>query len=71
MAGQIQITAATHKAVCHAFECVPRGSLPVKGKGEMAAWWVTGPKLPQVPSLSNREESCHAYADQTLYAVGA
>ena len=40
--GRIQITAATHALIRHAFECVPRGPVEVKGKGEVEAWFLLG-----------------------------
>jgi adenylate cyclase len=40
IAGAIQITASTRALVEDAFVCAPRGSIDVKGKGEMPIWHV-------------------------------
>jgi guanylate cyclase len=39
--GTIQITRATYDLVKDDFECEPRGTVNVKGKGEMQVWYVT------------------------------
>jgi guanylate cyclase len=41
-AGIIQITRATYELVKDDFVCEPRGTVNVKGKGEMEVWFVTG-----------------------------
>lgn len=38
--GTIQITADTYRLVRDEFECVPRGTVDVKGKGDMETWYV-------------------------------
>ncbi len=43
-AGKIQLTAATYERVKDEFECSERGTIEVKGKGEMATWFLTGRK---------------------------
>jgi adenylate cyclase len=40
LANQIQITAATHEIIQHDFLCTPRGTIEVKGRGEMETWIV-------------------------------
>ena len=40
--GRIQITRATYELLADAFECEPRGTITVKGKGEMEAWYLVG-----------------------------
>lgn len=40
--GKIQITRETYELIKDAFICEPRGSVMVKGKGEMATWYLTG-----------------------------
>jgi len=40
--GRIQITRATYELVKDEFACEPRGSVPVKGKGEMETWYLVG-----------------------------
>ena len=38
--GRIQITRATHDLIEDEFVCEPRGTIPVKGKGEMETWYL-------------------------------
>jgi adenylate cyclase len=40
MSGMIQITQATYELIKDEFVCEPRGTVPVKGKGEMEVWLV-------------------------------
>jgi guanylate cyclase len=40
--GQIQITRATYELLKDEFVCEPRGTIDVKGKGEMETWYVVG-----------------------------
>jgi guanylate cyclase len=40
--GRIQITRATYELLGEEFECEPRGSIAVKGKGEMEVWYLLG-----------------------------
>ncbi len=40
--GRIQITRATKDLLEDEFVCEPRGTIPVKGKGEMEAWYLVG-----------------------------
>ena len=40
--GRIQITRATHELLADEFECEPRGTISVKGKGELEAWYLLG-----------------------------
>jgi adenylate cyclase len=40
--GRIQITRATHDLIDDEFVCEPRGTIPVKGKGEMETWYLLG-----------------------------
>jgi adenylate cyclase len=42
--GRIQITRATYELLADEFECEPRGTIAVKGKGAVEAWYVVGPK---------------------------
>ncbi len=41
--GRIQITRATYELLVDEFECEPRGPIPIKGKGEIEAWYLVGP----------------------------
>jgi adenylate cyclase len=40
--GRAQITRATYELVADAFECEPRGTVAIKGKGEVEAWYLVG-----------------------------
>jgi class 3 adenylate cyclase len=40
--GHIQITEATYKLIKDEFECEPRGTVTIKGKGEMETWYLLG-----------------------------
>jgi guanylate cyclase len=40
--GRIQITRATKELLADEFVCEPRGPIPVKGKGEIEAWYLVG-----------------------------
>jgi guanylate cyclase len=42
--GRIQITEATRDLLEDDFVCTPRGIVEVKGKGEMATWFLDGPR---------------------------
>jgi guanylate cyclase len=42
--GKIQITRATYDLIKADFICEPRGTIPVKGKGEMETWYLVGAK---------------------------
>lgn len=44
MGGAIQITKNTHDLIKDEFECQPRGTVNVKGKGEMEVWLVVSEK---------------------------
>lgn len=49
--GKIHITQATYELIKGDFECVSRGRIPIKGKGEMETWFLVGPKaLPVLES---------------------
>jgi class 3 adenylate cyclase len=41
--GRIHVSAATHEMIKGQFVCEPRGTIEVKGKGEMRTWFVEGP----------------------------
>ena len=42
--GRIQITRATYELLRDEFECEPRGTIDVKGKGEIETWYLVGRK---------------------------
>jgi guanylate cyclase len=43
--GRIQITRATKELLEDEFVCEPRGTIPIKGKGEIEAWYLVGRRL--------------------------
>jgi adenylate cyclase len=48
--GRIQITRGTYDLLGDEFECEPRGTITVKGKGEMEIWHVLGRRADGVPA---------------------
>jgi adenylate cyclase len=50
--GQIQITRATYELLKDEFVCKPRGTIEVKGKGEMETWFLIEPRQ-MTSDLSN------------------
>jgi adenylate cyclase len=40
--GRIQITGATRELLDDEFVCEPRGTIPIKGKGEIEVWYLVG-----------------------------
>jgi adenylate cyclase len=40
--GRIQISRATKELLADEFVCEPRGTIPIKGKGEMEVWYLVG-----------------------------
>jgi guanylate cyclase len=44
LGGAIQVTRTTYELIKDEFVCEPRGSVMVKGKGEMEVWFVTAAK---------------------------
>jgi adenylate cyclase len=42
--GEIQITRATYELLKDEFVCRPRGTIPIKGKGQMETWYLVGPR---------------------------
>jgi adenylate cyclase len=53
-AGRIQITRATYELLADEFECEPRGPIPVKGKGEIEAWYLLGPRSDPVSAAKEK-----------------
>ena len=51
MPGEIQITRATYELLKDAFECRPRGTIEVKGKGPMETWYLVAPLQRTTPDL--------------------
>jgi adenylate cyclase len=44
---RVQITRATYELLKGDFECEPRGTIAVKGKGNMETWYLVGPRQPE------------------------
>ena len=44
LGGAVQITKTTYELIKHEFVCEPRGTVNIKGKGDMEVWLVTGAK---------------------------
>ena len=44
--GEIQVTEAVYERLADRYELTPRGTITVKGKGEMRTWLLVGPKAP-------------------------
>jgi guanylate cyclase len=40
--GQIQVTRATYELLCDEFELEARGTVPIKGKGDVETWYLVG-----------------------------
>jgi guanylate cyclase len=59
MPGKIQITEATYELLGDEFECEPRGTIAVKGKGEIEAWYLIGPRVDRGSAANDtaREET--------------
>jgi adenylate cyclase len=59
--GRIQITRTTYDLLKDEFECEPRGTVAIKGKGEMETWYLVGPlSKPGASSLASSRESATA-----------
>jgi guanylate cyclase len=54
--GRIQITRATKELIEDEFVCELRGTIPVKGKGEMQTWYLVGPRAGSVAERDARPE---------------
>jgi adenylate cyclase len=52
--GMIQVTRNTYELIRDQFICVPRGTIVVKGKGEMEVWYIVGEKTGS-PSMEHVE----------------
>ena len=57
VAGKIQITQNTYEMIHEDFLCEPRGSIKVKGRGEMTTWFLMGKKANRAEgsSVPNRK----------------
>jgi guanylate cyclase len=50
--GRIQVTRGTYELIRDAFVCEPRGAIPVKGKGDVEAWYVVRARGPEPASFA-------------------
>jgi adenylate cyclase len=55
-AGRIQITRSTYELLADEFECEPRGTISVKGKGEIEVWYLIGPRGDRPPGGGDARE---------------
>jgi guanylate cyclase len=51
--GRIQITRATYELLADEFDCESRGTIAVKGKGEVEAWYLIGPRRDHPPAANH------------------
>jgi adenylate cyclase len=66
--GRIQITRATYELLADEFECVPRGPIPVKGKGEIEAWYLIGPHRDRASADSDSARHAAGRGAQSGYS---
>jgi len=59
--GEIQITRATYELLKDEFECRRRGTVQVKGKGEMETWYLVGPRSDDGRTESGGESAAGAH----------
>jgi adenylate cyclase len=52
--GRIQITRETYELLKDEFVCRPRGTIAVKGKGEMETWYLEGPRSEEAATEAAR-----------------
>jgi class 3 adenylate cyclase len=61
--GRIQITRATYELLADEFECEPRGTIAVKGKGAVEAWYLIRLRDDR-PSAANERAREPTHADR-------
>ena len=66
--GRIQITRATHDLIEDEFVCEPRGTIPVKGKGEMETWYLLGRRTAAPVGVAGGEVACRRDVRSPPYA---
>jgi class 3 adenylate cyclase len=49
MPGRIQVTRATYELLRDEFDLEPRGTVPIKGKGDVETWYLTGVRRVAAP----------------------
>jgi adenylate cyclase len=55
--GRIQVTRATYELLADEFELEPRGTITVKGKGEVEAWYLLRPRVGLARAAAKRPTS--------------
>ena len=50
--GRIQITRATYELLADEFDCESRGTIAVKGKGAVEAWYLIRPRSDRPPAAN-------------------
>jgi adenylate cyclase len=58
--GRIQITRATKELLDDEFVCEPRGTIPIKGKGEIETWYLVEPQAAPVHSRMSSAQNAAA-----------
>jgi adenylate cyclase len=61
--GRIQITGETYALLAGEFKCEPRGTIAVKGKGEVEAWYLVGAQGDTASAANDRGRE-HTLADR-------
>ena len=59
--GEIQITRATYELLKDEFDCRRRGTVQVKGKGQMETWYLVGPRSDDRRTESGGESAAGAH----------
>lgn len=54
-ADRIQITRATYELIKDEFDCEYRGTVPIKGKGDMETWYLVGRRDPESATSAARD----------------
>ena len=49
----MQIARATYELLADEFECEPRGTITVKGKGEVEAWYLIRPRRDRLSAATD------------------
>jgi guanylate cyclase len=55
--GRIQITRSTYELLADEFECEPRGTIAVKGKGEVEVWHLLGSRTDRASAVAAEARS--------------
>jgi guanylate cyclase len=58
--GRIQITRTTKELLHDEFVCEPRGTIPIKGKGEIETWYLVEPQAAPVHSRMSSAQNAAA-----------